>query len=583
MASRRRKAPPVRLDDEAKKQLCWNMHENRRNDPTLDDVSSDLEASTSYSLVNGKPESQSATLESQSSSLEPWLEENKEYNTTLGQSSVNFSIFISPLPVEHKWRALVGIFSLHFYSCQDAQALFDGCNLTLTRTSPPSTQLLLCVHKSETEEEAVLPSDNGYAEKILVKASINDELMEDIMWLQKKKLIALSQSLSESNGMQVGIYLLETCLFKPEFLSEGHRRMKKSCIIIQRLMEKFYNFATPDIDDDDEESDQELERQNIEELYDYVRQTHQEERQTLLKDVQHPALIPVLRPYQNDAVNWMLQRENYKGLVSNENTLHSLWKEVNTLDGKKIYYNPFIGSIIREYPTATPEWPGGILADEMGLGKTVEVLSLILCHPRKNLQADLLMLPKGKKVSYFTPAPLVENSKNGKAGKSRPNFPNLRVMILSAIKELGIVKGVSIIAILKYVSSVYGYDMEGNRRHLKKTLEKLLSNKIVEQVKGRGLQGSFRLGLNYKEQMTRDKPQTLKSRSSIRLQPNTNHLRELNTDHSGTGTDIGILSNDHDYCAPSKDNQPENDLYNSVNSVNDGVAVPAQLLQNLTI
>lgn len=81
-------------------------------------------------------------------------------------------------------------------------------------------------------------------------------------------------------------------------------------------------------------------------------------------------------------------------------------------------------------------------------------------------------------------------------------------MVLSAIKELNVPKGVSIIAILKYVASVYGYDMEGNRRQLKKTLEKLLSKKIVEQVKGRGLQGSFRLGSNYKEQMTREKTQT---------------------------------------------------------------------------
>ncbi|CAJ0949874.1 unnamed protein product [Ranitomeya imitator] len=117
---------------------------------------------------------------------------------------------------------------------------------------------------------------------------------------------------------KVGIYLLEACLSKPEFLSEGHRRLKKSCIIIQKLMEKFHDFAIPDIsDDNEEESDQELERQNIEELYDHVRQIHQREEQVLCEDVQHPALIPVLRPYQNEAVNWMLQRENFKNVPSN--------------------------------------------------------------------------------------------------------------------------------------------------------------------------------------------------------------------------------------------------------------------------
>ncbi|XP_027744023.1 E3 ubiquitin-protein ligase SHPRH-like [Empidonax traillii] len=166
----------------------------------------------------------------------------------------------------------------------------------------------------------------------------------------------------------------------------------------------------------------ELERQNIEELYDFVRHTHQQDIQLLRKDVQHPALIPILRPYQSEAVNWMLHRENYTNTPSSENALHFLWREVITLDGVKIYYNPFTGCIIREYPTAGPQWPGGILADEMGLGKTVEVLALILNHTGPDIKQDDLTLPEGKLVNFFVPPQPLEGNKKKKPKEMEPKL-----------------------------------------------------------------------------------------------------------------------------------------------------------------
>lgn len=78
-------------------------------------------------------------------------------------------------------------------------------------------------------------------------------------------------------------------------------------------------------------------------------------------------------------------------------------------------------------------------------------------------------------------------------------------MILAAVKEMNVKKGASIVAIFKYISAIYRYDIQRNRRLLKRTLEKLIAEQVVEQVRGHGLAGSFKLGKNYKEQKRREK------------------------------------------------------------------------------
>ncbi|XP_029685003.1 E3 ubiquitin-protein ligase SHPRH isoform X3 [Takifugu rubripes] len=141
----------------------------------------------------------------------------------------------------------------------------------------------------------------------------------------------------------------------------------------------------------------------------------------------------------------------------------------------------------------------------MGLGKTVEVLSLILCHTRQDLELEVLTLPVGKSVNYFVPPPPLESKKVSckvevpKVPKMKTSYPTVRLMLLAAIKEMRTGKGTSVNAIFSYIRSTYGYDLFKNRTHIRKTLAKLISEGLVEQVKGRGLAGSFRLGKNYKE------------------------------------------------------------------------------------
>ncbi|MGH0146195.1 UNVERIFIED_CONTAM: hypothetical protein FKN15_007933 [Acipenser sinensis] len=197
---------------------------------------------------------------------------------------------------------------------------------------------------------------------------------------------------------EVGIFLLESGLGRPEFLSDGSGRIRKSNQLIQNLLELFYDFIIPDLQEDEkEESDTDLERQNIEELYDYVRCAHQNEAHSLKQDIQHPALIPVLRPYQCVAVNWMLKRENYKSSQTHDPCISCGKKLPHYVE--TLYYNPYTGCLIREFPMAGTEWPGGILADEMVLGKTVEVVALILINTRQGVGQHGRMLPEAAEMA----------------------------------------------------------------------------------------------------------------------------------------------------------------------------------------
>ncbi|NXV77033.1 SHPRH ligase, partial [Atlantisia rogersi] len=581
MSGRRKRAPPSKIDEEKKKKLCWNMHEDRRNEViTLDDeitqedhVPGPSTSSASFIVINDDSTDEDLVPKqgtgSKSVKFLTVSEEDDSYSI-LTPVSVQLNIIVLPYRVDGSWKALLGEFALRLPSEQNLADELHERSFTLM-SGDSDNQLQVCVHERSDEEYSNETKEylGAYEQRILVEPTLGGEILEGLRWLQKKKIIGLYQRPGEAQALKVGIYLLEAGLSKAEFLSDGGRRPKRANQLIQKLMEKFYSFLIPDVlEEDEEESDMELERQNIEELYDFVRHSHQQEIHLLREDVQHPALIPVLRPYQSEAVNWMLHREN---LASDpgKSALHFLWREVVTLDGVKIYYNPFTGCIIREYPIARPQWPGGILADEMGLGKTVEVLALILTHTRPDIKQDELTLPEGKLVNFFVPPQPLEGNKKKKPRemdlklKEKIQYPSLRVMILAAVKEMDVKKGASIIAIFKYISAIYRYDIQRNRRLLKRTLEKLIAEQVVEQVKGHGLAGSFKLGKNYKEQKRRERTKEQITRCSERIQKQrltdaktqTKESRNSNVTSENvlkTPLRVDITMEEHDYCATSK-------------------------------
>ncbi|EPY84448.1 e3 ubiquitin-protein ligase SHPRH isoform 1 [Camelus ferus] len=381
MSSRRKRAPPVKIDEEKQQQLCWNMHEDRRNEPlTLTDDEHPcpgLDSSSAHCIIldDGIKEEE-AHRDKKRCSEAVSISKSIDKQETGGISSplsIKLNIVISPYHVDDSWKAFLGEFTLQLLAGQSLTENFSEKSFTLM-SSESSNQFLMCIH---SESEDTEKQKRGLTEPIRicdkgaqVESSFSGEMLEDLGWLQKKKRIKLYQKPEGNHIVKVGIYLLEGGLAKLDFLSDANSRMKKFNQLMKRVMEKLYNFVIPDVlEEDEEDSESEPEGQDIDELYHFVKRTHQQETQSIHVDVQHPALTPVLRPYQREAVNWMLQQERFRSTPAN-------------------------GNIIREYPNAGPQLLGGILADEMGLGKTVEVLALILTHTRQDVKQDALTLPE---------------------------------------------------------------------------------------------------------------------------------------------------------------------------------------------
>lgn len=109
-----------------------------------------------------------------------------------------------------------------------------------------------------------------------------------------------------------------------------------------------------------------------------------------------------LRPYQKQALHWMMSKEKNEKDKRHEASMHPLWEEytwpVRDFDDKDVprvadqpcfYMNPYSGDLSLEFPAQEQHCLGGILADEMGLGKTIQMLSLIHTH-RSEVAEDAL-------------------------------------------------------------------------------------------------------------------------------------------------------------------------------------------------
>ncbi|KAI3420505.1 uncharacterized protein J3R85_012718 [Psidium guajava] len=89
-----------------------------------------------------------------------------------------------------------------------------------------------------------------------------------------------------------------------------------------------------------------------------------------------------LRPYQKQALHWMVQLEKGRCMDEVATTLHPCWEAYRLADKRDlvVYLNAFSGDATIEFPSMLQMARGGILADAMGLGKTIMTIALLLTH-----------------------------------------------------------------------------------------------------------------------------------------------------------------------------------------------------------
>ncbi|KAI3523337.1 hypothetical protein L1887_01398 [Cichorium endivia] len=110
-----------------------------------------------------------------------------------------------------------------------------------------------------------------------------------------------------------------------------------------------------------------------------------------LEEMEPPnTLLCELRPYQKQALHFMIHLEKGPCVDDAATTLHPCWDAYHLADKRKfiVYVNSFSGEATVEFPSTLQMARGGILADAMGLGKTIMTISLLLTHTEKGGSLD---------------------------------------------------------------------------------------------------------------------------------------------------------------------------------------------------
>ena len=189
MSSRRKRAPPVRVDDEAKKKLNWNMLEDRQRECEV------LQTDDPMPSCSATPAPLCSLLTPGGSAPERG-EGEEELPVTSSDAAVALwlaSLSLSVLPTSMLapvWKSLIGEFSLTPATVPDPER--EHAAFTLRRTGQ---RLILCYSSQEESsgEQGKAPEEEQKEEVVCTQEHrLGSVQLEDLEWLQKRGVVQLS-------------------------------------------------------------------------------------------------------------------------------------------------------------------------------------------------------------------------------------------------------------------------------------------------------------------------------------------------------------------------------------------------------
>ena len=323
------------------------------------------------------------------------IEDYGDFESILSTSQ--FSVKIDCTPLINQIHCLLGEIEFYIFKDLDQETeLFRCCDSYWMYVNNRIDKSAIYFEWFDSQLENTNSPVKGKSKKCKQKNKPNkfkyfmiNGLLDKDLWdeLNILKTFQIVHSNYDPNDKKITlqIYLLKSGLVNLKFPADSPT-MKKP---VTTIISYFFGVSPPKY------GGQLRLKHDIGILFEAIKSFHRQQFYSS-KDVQHPSLIPQLRPYQAAAVRWMLHKENFDVNPSKTQELkqlHSLYVELKSVDDVLIYYNKYGSFIVKDKPFQNPTCPGGILADEMGLGKTVEVLSCMLCHPRKDVPEQFYQEP----------------------------------------------------------------------------------------------------------------------------------------------------------------------------------------------